>query len=78
MKRAHRVHEEDGAGGSADNAVSILIARELKAEGIGHAPLQTHRMGEDHEPGGPQEHSEPTHSVRVCVLLTWLQPAGTH
>lgn len=68
--KSHRVHEEDSVGRSVEDTVGVLIASELKAEGVSDTSLQTHRLRRDHKPGASTSNTQLTVSDCVCVSLT--------
>lgn len=49
-KESDRVHKEDSVGCSVEDTVGILVASELKANGVRYTSFQTHRLRGDHKP----------------------------
>jgi len=65
----HRVHEEDGVGRPVQDAVGVVVALELEAEGVRHASLQTHGVRRDRKPAGGRKHAVSVQPVCVCVCV---------
>lgn len=68
-KSSHRVHKDESVGRSIQDAVGVLVSGELKAEGVSHTSLQTHRLRRDHEPGANSQHTVYIQSFSVYVSL---------